>query len=136
MNEEPDPRKEAARRWPQPDPFSMTTYSDEIIRMAVKRAFVEGAEWHAGFGDVVALTRWKEQALMVMSGLQDLGEALDVPLGHHITGAESIERARALVAERDALKERIDAALKYMRNSSTTSTVLMRQVIEDELTAD
>lgn len=56
------------------------------------------------------LRRWKEEALPVLAGLQDLGRALDVPLGQRITGdvaakrAEELRAAAALAgAERDEL---------------------------------
>lgn len=48
------------------------------------------------------LQSWKDDALPVIFGLQDLGRALDIPLGHSITGPIAVERAQALLAERDA----------------------------------
>ena len=52
--------------------------------------------------EVDKLQRWKDEALPVIFGLQDLGRALDIPLGHSITGPEAAEKARTLRAERDA----------------------------------
>ena len=44
------------------------------------------------------LRRWKEEALPVLSGLQNLGRALDVPLGERITGNVAAKRAEELAA--------------------------------------
>ena len=52
------------------------------------------------------LRRWKEEALPVLTGLQELGNALGVPLGHRITGPEALRRVkelRATVARAEAL---------------------------------
>lgn len=54
--------------------------------------------------EVERLARWKAEALPVLSGLQDLGSALGVPLGQSITGPESVQRARDMVAALDQVR--------------------------------
>lgn len=54
------------------------------------------------------LLRWKTETTEVILGLQDLGRALELPLGTRITGEGAAEIARELVAERDRLRERCD----------------------------
>jgi hypothetical protein len=69
---------------------------------------------------LAAAEQWKAEALPVMAGLQDLGRALDLPLGASITGPQAAEAATALregkaaaERERDALAEVVrDAALE------------------------
>lgn len=56
--------------------------------------------------EVARLQRWKDEALPVIMGLQDLGRALGLRLGTSITGLDAVEAARLLVAERDALTAR------------------------------
>lgn len=57
----------------------------------------------AALAEIERLRQWKAEALPVLAGLQELGNALGVPLGARITGPEAAERARELMAERDAL---------------------------------
>jgi hypothetical protein len=66
------------------------------------------------------LEGWKEQALPVISGLQELGRALGIRLGRSITGPEAAEVAHALVAERDALRGERDAALAKLAMARRT----------------
>jgi hypothetical protein len=42
------------------------------------------------------LTRWKNEALPVISGLQELGRALDLQLGRSITGPEALAAVEQL----------------------------------------
>lgn len=48
------------------------------------------------------LRAWKQEAMKLFDGLQDLGRALDLPLGVLVTGPLAIEAANRLRAERDA----------------------------------
>lgn len=57
--------------------------------------------------EVEQLRVWKREALTVTAGLQDLGKALGVPLGHRITGLVATKLAQELVAERDLLRATI-----------------------------
>ena len=54
-----------------------------------------------------ALARWKSEAMPVMDGLQELGKALGIPLGHRITGPDALASVDALTAERDRLRDRL-----------------------------
>lgn len=47
--------------------------------------------------EIAALTRWKDEALPVIDGLQELGRALDLPLGVRITGPAALEAVRKLI---------------------------------------
>lgn len=48
------------------------------------------------------LRAWKAEALPVISGLQELGRALEVPPGVQITGPVALEAANSLRAEVEA----------------------------------
>lgn len=74
------------------------------------------AERDAARAERDRLARWKAEALPVMSGLQELGHALGIPLGGQITARGSVDLALDLRAERDAaraevaaLRERVEA---------------------------
>ena len=51
--------------------------------------------------------RWKDEALPVLAGLQELGQALGLPLGERITCPRAAEAAIALVAEADRLRDEL-----------------------------
>lgn len=58
------------------------------------------------------LARWKAEALPVLDGLQEIGRALDLPLGTRVTGPQALKAIEALLAERDRLAaavERVEA---------------------------
>ena len=48
-----------------------------------------------------ALRLWKDEALRVLDGLQELGRALVLPLGERITGPAAVAAVERLTAERD-----------------------------------
>ena len=63
------------------------------------------------------LRRWKAEALPVLSGLQELGKALGLPLGSRITGTEALAAVERLTSERDAARaeaERLRAGIKAL----------------------
>lgn len=45
------------------------------------------------------LSRWKDEALPVIDGLQELGRALGLPLGSRITGPDALSAVERLAAE-------------------------------------
>jgi hypothetical protein len=53
--------------------------------------------------EVRRLRAWKAEALEVMTGLQELGRELGVPLGAQVTGEQALVAARRLRTERDVL---------------------------------
>lgn len=59
-------------------------------------------------GEVEQLRRWKAEATVLFDGLQDLGRALDIPLGVLVTGPAAVEAATRLRADRDALAAAVD----------------------------
>ena len=67
-------------------------------------------------GDLLAevdrLTRWKAEALPVMTGLQELGKALGLTLGESITGPSAVDAAHALRARAEAV-ERVRELAEY-----------------------
>ena len=62
-------------------------------------------------GDLLAevdrLTRWKAEALPVMTGLQELGKALGLTLGESITGPSAVDAAHALRARAEAAEHAV-----------------------------
>ena len=52
--------------------------------------------------EVKRLEAWKREAVMVMDGLQGLGEALRLPLGEQVTGRTALEKVKELIKSRDA----------------------------------
>lgn len=52
--------------------------------------------------EVDRLARWKDEAMPVMDGLQDLGRALDLPLGERTTGPAALAAVESLLADRAA----------------------------------
>lgn len=83
-------------------------YSDWIDYGEAMRAGRERAEHKLREAEaaVAKLQRWKEEALPVMDGLQDLGVALRLPLGERITGTRAHDEAVAL---RGSLEEAMSA---------------------------
>lgn len=96
--------------------------TDDVRRRARNTALILSTAGQQRAADVVTellaeadrLQHWKDEALPVIFGLQDLGRALRIPLGQSITGPMAVERARELLVERDtllgALKELHQAA--------------------------
>ena len=58
--------------------------------------------------EVDRLTRWKAEALPVMTGLQELGKALGLTLGESITGASAVDAAHALRARAEAAEQAVE----------------------------
>lgn len=79
------------------------------------------------------LARWKAEAIPVLDGLQEIGKALDLPLGTQITGPQALGAIEVLLAERDRLAaavERVKALCESWRRISAAWSSL------DVLTAD
>lgn len=53
------------------------------------------------------LTRWKSEAMAVMGGLQELGRALNLPLGARITATSAAEKAKELTDQNRRYANRI-----------------------------
>lgn len=58
--------------------------------------------------EIERLTNWKASALTVMDGLQELGQALGLPLGERITGPLARAAAEALNTRAEAAEAAID----------------------------
>ena len=58
----------------------------------------------AAEAQVADLQRWKDEALPVMAGLQELGRALGLPLGERITGERALEAVKLLMAQIAAVR--------------------------------
>ena len=58
--------------------------------------------------EVDRLTRWKAEALPVMTGLQELGKALGLTLGESITGPSAVDAAHALRARAEAAEQAVE----------------------------
>lgn len=82
---------------------SGSTTPEEMLRFAVSSGdgFFDAKSCEAAcrwaVDEIDRLRRWKEEALPVMHGLQDLGRACGVPLGASITAGAiaEVERLRA-----------------------------------------
>jgi hypothetical protein len=71
----------------------------------------EAAEQH----ELERLRAWKQEALPVISGLQELGRALGLPLGVQITGPVGVTAARSLRMQYDASQEALSGLLTEHR---------------------
>ncbi len=71
--------------------------------------------------EVEQLARWKAEALLVMTGLQDLGKALNVPLGSPITGETA---AKAAMDLRTALDEERARSARYAQRIADQSRTM------------
>ena len=80
-----------------------------LWRELADKGIEQGVDWpsiaRTLFADLDRLQRWKAEALVLFDGLQDLGRALDLPLGTLVTGPRAIEAAEQLRTERDAARE-------------------------------
>ena len=57
--------------------------------------------------EVRLLARWKNEALPVIAGLEELGGALGIPLGKQITGPDALGAVKALTARAEAAEQTI-----------------------------
>ena len=57
--------------------------------------------------EVDRLSHWKAEALPVITGLQELGAALGIPLGKRITGPDALEAVKALTARAEAAEQAV-----------------------------
>ncbi|MEQ9319001.1 MAG: hypothetical protein RIF41_07560 [Polyangiaceae bacterium] len=78
--------------------------ASKILEDAIRERKAAEAERDALREERDRLLDWKASAMDVMSGLQDLGRALGVPLGHSITAAESAQIAAVLRARVEELE--------------------------------
>lgn len=85
-------RTEQVQHW-----TSTTSIEQAMVRMASSAADVP---WLVD--QVESLERWKAEALEVISGLQELGRALGLPLGVQITGPAALAEVERLTRVIDA----------------------------------
>lgn len=71
------------------------------------------------------LRRWKAEALPVMAGLQELGKALDLPLGTQVTGPQAVEAV-------ERLREALDLSEGEREDLDTGAGVLLGENVELE----
>lgn len=64
-------------------------------------------------GEVARLTQWKAEAMQVMSGLQELGQALGLGWGVRITGDHAAEVARDLRERAEKAEAAIEKAAGF-----------------------
>ena len=91
----------------------------------------------------ICLAQWKCEALPVMDGLQELGGALDLPLGAHITGPMALAEVRKRSAQLAEAQEQVrrvlelaDAAEDAQRRRGKASLVAraIRNAVEGKVT--
>lgn len=104
----------AARRWECTcgEPIERT---DEAHQAHVAQALAD-AGLLTDTAEVKQLRRWKAEALPVLTGLQELGKALNLPLGEQITGESALWAVRKLKHGR-ATTQRANAELLHERNT-------------------
>ncbi|ATW60852.1 hypothetical protein SEA_BENTHERDUNTHAT_82 [Gordonia phage BENtherdunthat] len=110
------------------DEYGITsTDADEIVPDLVKGLLAELLAEHD------QLQRWKDEALPVIAGLQELGRALEVPLGRSSTGPEGAVKAQALRAERDAALATIRQVREWAAGERECYyTLEVRRILGDE----
>lgn len=82
--------------------------------------------------EVERLQRWKDEALPVIAGLQELGKALDTPPGERITGKGAAERARGLVAlasHAEFVAHAVGAQVKHERERAEKAEAKVARVL-------
>lgn len=82
-------------------------------------------------GEVDRLRGWKAEALPVMAGLQDLGRALDLPLGEQITGPAALEAVRDLRNRLEAAEAKVARAEALSLGWACDVMILRRDAIRD-----
>lgn len=65
----------------------------ERLRHLVQKRGDQAARVRAAEAEAERLRRWKDEALPVLDGLQELGGALGLPLGSRITGRQAVDAA-------------------------------------------
>lgn len=81
------------------------------------------------------LSGWKDEALPVIAGLQDLGRALGLRLGTRITGPEAVDAALDLRNAHDAATTRTDALVadrEYWRTRLERLVTALQHLCDDE----
>ena len=101
------------------------------------------ADLNAARDEVARLQRWKDEALPVIFGLQDLGRALDIGLGRSITGPDALEAANRLQGDLAAARDTLARVRAVARETAfvpsdsrmTTPVVhlgLLRRALDDD----
>lgn len=98
---------------------------DAVLRESIEQ--LEHAQQAANdaIGERDRLQRWKDEALPVLEGLQELGKALDLPLGERITGPAALDAVNDLIADRDSWRDQASDRLRDWDD--------LRQRVEDAL---
>lgn len=90
----------------------------------------------AAEAEVERLADWKASALPVMTGLQELGKSLGLPLGARITGPLAFVAAEALNARAEAAEAtiaRVRALAEEHPGTAWNSGLNLRQALRDAL---
>ncbi len=74
--------------------------------------------------EVESLARWKNEALPVIAGLQELGAALGIPLGKRITGPDALGAVQALTERAEKAEQAIQRvrAIHYAADNDLART--------------
>lgn len=83
-------------------------HTQHLVDVIIAAGWVDQEQYRDQLKLVAVLETWKDEALEVMSGLEDLGKALDLPLGSSITGtlaAQTVERLKKSVGSLSAMLE-------------------------------
>lgn len=96
---------------------------EAVIPGVVQRRTAEARE-------IERLHAWKQEALVVMDGLQELGRALDLPLGSLVTGERALAEVKRL---RELLREVAGAGVTFDDARVGYVEVQINRVTWDEL---
>lgn len=84
-----------------------------LWRQLADEGIEHGTDWpyivRVLFRELDRLRAWKQEATPLLDGLQDLGRALDLPLGVLVTGPLAVEAANKLRAQRDIARSALTA---------------------------
>lgn len=77
--------------------------AQHLVDLIIAAGWVDREQYRDQVKRVAVLETWKAEAMEVMSGLEDLGKALELPFGESITGTVAAERVARLKEALEAL---------------------------------
>ena len=89
--------------------YDPDVFSSRNCSKADAELYANAPTWLADLlAEVDRLSRWKAEALPVMTGLQELGKALGLTLGESITSPSAVDAAHALRARAEAAEQAVE----------------------------
>jgi hypothetical protein len=84
-------------------------HTQHLVDLILAAEWVDREQYRDQLKRVAVLETWKDEAMEVMTGLEELGKALDLPLGSRITGTLAMETVARLTAEVERLTRSVGA---------------------------